>query len=123
MPDAALENGILKLIFKAAGGPDPALGRKGAAKHGATIGQFPICETAPNKFLDRQHAVERALLIEDALAADPGIGAQDHLVPVTDDVFEFPQLRRHHFVAHLLGHSYAVGLDLAVGVIGTKADE
>ena len=50
-------------------------------------------------------------------------GAQDHLVPVTDDVLELPQHRRDRLVAHLLGDGDAVALDLAVGVIGAEADE
>ena len=40
-----------------------------------------------------------------------------------DDFLQFPQHGRHRLVAHLLGHRDAVALDLAVGVVGAKADE
>src|SRR5882724_10595104 len=123
MMDAALENGVLKFELKAAGGPDSALCREGAAEHGAAIRQFSPFEAPRDQFRNRQHGIQRALLVQLALAADPRKRTQDHLVPVTDDVFELPQYGRHHLVAHLLRHGDAVGLDLAVGVIGAQADE
>ena len=42
---------------------------------------------------------------------------------MADDVLELPQRRRDRLVAHLLGDRDAVGLDLAVGVVGAEADE
>src|ERR1700694_6184712 len=72
MPDAALENGVLKFEFKAAGGPDTALRRKRAAEHGATIGQFSTFEAPRDQLGNRQHGIQCALLVQLALAADPG---------------------------------------------------
>jgi hypothetical protein len=42
---------------------------------------------------------------------------------VIDDIFKFPQHRRHRLIAHLLRHSDTIGLDFAVGVIGADADK
>src|ERR1700687_3923486 len=57
MVDAALENGVLEFEFEAAGGPDTALCREGAAKHGATIGQSSTFEAPRDQFGNRQHSV------------------------------------------------------------------
>ena len=45
------------------------------------------------------------------------------MIPVTGDFIEVPQRRRHGLVAHLLGHRDAVGLHLAVSVVGADADK
>src|SRR3954464_16037434 len=42
---------------------------------------------------------------------------------MADDVLELPQFGSNRLVAHLLGNRDAVGFDLAVGVVGTAADE
>src|ERR1700704_6174489 len=102
MPNAALQHGVLEFEFKAAGGADTTLGRKSAAEHGATIRQSLNPEAALNQFCDREHGIERAFLVQHALAADPCMRSQDHLIPVTDDLLEFPQHRRDRLVAHLL---------------------
>src|SRR5439155_8536539 len=70
-----------------------------------------------------QHRVQRALLVEHALALDRGVRAQNHLVPVAGYVLELPQSGCDRFVAHLLGYGDVVGLDLAVGMVGAAADE
>src|SRR5712691_6332078 len=49
-------------------------------------------------------------------------GAQHQLVPVCLHVAEFPQLTAYRLRTHLLRHSHAIGLDLAVGVIRADAD-
>src|SRR3954464_12114993 len=42
---------------------------------------------------------------------------------MADDVLELPQFGSNRLVAHLLGNRDAVGLDLAVGMVGATADE
>src|SRR5260370_41569367 len=123
MPDGALENRVLKFKLKAARRADAAFGGKRAAEHGAAIREPSTSETAVNEFLHRQHAVERAFLVQLALASNPCVGAQDHLIPVTYDVLEFPQHRRDRLVAHLFRHRDAVGLDLPIGMVGASTDK
>src|SRR5260370_27453687 len=101
MPKAALQHGILELELEPARRADAAFGRKGAAEHGVTVRKTLAAEAAMNQFLDRQHGVEGALLVEHARAVDPGMRTQDHLVPVRGDVLVFPQYRRDRLVAHL----------------------
>src|ERR1019366_10772443 len=108
---------------EAAGGANAALRREGAAEHGAAIGESLAAETALNEVGDRKHAVQFAFLIHHERTIDPGIRAQDHLIPVTGNLLQFPQHRRHHLVAHLFRHRDAVGLHLSIGVIGAEADK
>src|SRR2546430_14910305 len=123
MANAALENGVLEFVFEAAARADAALGGEGAAEHGTSIRQSRAAETALNQFLNRQHAIQRAFLVQHARAVDPCERTQNHLIPMINYVVEFPQHRRHWLIAHLFGHRDAIGLNLAVGVIGTKADK
>src|SRR5262249_28309070 len=117
------EHGILELEIEAVRGADAALGGEGAAEHGAAVGELPAFKTARDEVGDREHRIERALLVEHALALDGGPGAQDHPVPMADHVLELPQRGGDRLVAHLLRHGDAVGLNLAVGVVGAAADE
>src|SRR6267142_6077795 len=103
-----LQHRVLQLVFKAVGGTDAALGGEGAAEHRAAVRQSAVLEAALDQFVDREHRIERALLVKLALAVDHRKGAQDHPVPVTDDVLEFPQHRGDRLVAHLLGNGDAV---------------
>src|SRR5687767_11864564 len=70
MPDGALEQRILELVFEAAGRADAALGGEGAAEHGAAVGQALAAKAALDQVLNRQHAVEGAFLVQHALAVD-----------------------------------------------------
>src|SRR5258708_8648676 len=122
MPDHAFQDRVNKLDLKAARRADAAYGRKCAAEHGAAVGKALIAETARNQFPNRQHGVERAFLVKHARAVDPGERAQDHLVPVADDILEFPQHRPDRLVAHLLRPPDTIRFDLAGGVIRADAD-
>src|ERR1700733_10011170 len=123
MADRAFAHGILQLKLEPACGADATLGRERPAKHGAAVRQLSVGKAAREQFRDRQHRVQGSLLIELPLAADPGIRTQDHPVPVTDDLLQFPQRRRDRLFAPLLGDCDAVALDLAVGMVGAEADE
>src|SRR5882724_11637309 len=100
--NAALENGVHQFKVEAARRANAALGRKSAAEHGAAVRQPSASETTINEFFHRKQVIERAFLVQLARAADQGVRTQDHLVPVTGNVFEFPQHRRDRLVAHLL---------------------
>src|SRR5712664_4204161 len=99
--NAALEHGVHELEAEAARRADAALGRKGAAEHGAAVRQPAASKTAVNEFLHRKKVIERAFLVQYTRAADHCVRAQDHFVPVTGDVLEFPKHRRDGLVAHL----------------------
>src|SRR6202790_4676158 len=123
MANAALENGALEFNLEAARRADAALGREGAAEHGAAVRKTAAAETAVNQFLHRQQVVERAFLVQHPRAADPCMRTQDHLIPMAGHVLEFPQHRCDRLVAHLLGDGDAVGFHFPVGVVGASADE
>src|SRR3984893_13345425 len=123
MANAALENGVFELKLKAARRPDTALGCKSTSEHGAAVRKSRAAKAALDQFRDREHAVECAFLVQHPRAVDPGMRTQDHLIPVTDDLLEFPQHGRDRLVAHLLGDRDAVSLHLAVGVVGGGADK
>src|SRR4051812_28548182 len=71
MPDAAVENGILKLKFETAGRANTSLGGKCPAEHRAAIRQSCIAEATLDEFGNRKHRVQRTFLIQHALAIDP----------------------------------------------------
>jgi len=81
MTDLPLQHGVLQFELEPAGRADAALGGKGAAEHGAAVGQAFSAEAAVDEILDRQHGIQRALLIQHPRAVDDGPGAQDHLCP------------------------------------------
>src|SRR3954452_17084262 len=80
--DRALQHGVFQLEIETVGGANTALRRKRAAEHGAAVGEFPSLEATRDQVSDRQHRVQRALLVEHAFALDGGPGAQDHPVPM-----------------------------------------
>src|SRR5580692_4748109 len=103
MANDAVEDGVREFIFKPAGGADAALCREGAAEHSAPVRQPLAAEAALNEVSDRKHAVELALLVQHARATNPCKRTQDHLIPMTGDVLQFPQHGRDGLVTHLLG--------------------
>src|SRR5262249_36594010 len=121
--DRPLQHGIIELELETAGWPDAALGGKGAAEHGAAVRQAPTVEAAPDQLVDRQHGLQRPLLVQLALTPEQGMRAQDHPVPMANHILELPQDRRDRLVAHLLGDRDAVTFDFAVGMVGAAADE
>src|ERR1700733_12233277 len=70
VPNAALEHGVFEFELESARRADAADGGEGAAEHGAAIRKSLAPKTTPDQFLDRQHVIERAFLVEQALAAD-----------------------------------------------------
>src|SRR6516165_6414504 len=68
--DGALQHGILEFIFEAVGWADAALGGKSSAKHRAAVRKLTALKAAPDQFVDRQDRVQRALLVQLALAFD-----------------------------------------------------
>jgi len=71
--DCSLQHGIFEFAFEAVGGADAAFGGKRTAEHRAAVGHFAAGKAAPDQFIDRQDRVKRALLIQLAPAADPGV--------------------------------------------------
>src|SRR5207253_10483495 len=99
--DLPLQHRIFQLELEAISRADAALGGKGAAKHGAAVGQALTAKTAVDQILHRQHGIERAFLVEHPRAIGDGPGAQDQPVPVSNDVLQLPQHRSNRLVAHL----------------------
>src|SRR5262245_9723777 len=64
MADLPLPHRILKLELEAISRADATLGGKGATEHGAAVGQALAAKTAVDQILDRQHGIQRALLIQ-----------------------------------------------------------
>src|ERR1700690_2902079 len=64
MANAALEHGVFEFEPESARRADAADGRESAAEHRAAIREWLAPKTAPDQPLDRQHMVERALLVQ-----------------------------------------------------------
>src|SRR4051795_11521528 len=62
--DRALQHRVFQLEIETVGGANTALRRKRAAEHGAAVREFPTVEATRDEVGDRQHRVERALLVE-----------------------------------------------------------
>ena len=71
MADRAFKHGILKLVFKAAGRPDAAFGRKRSAEHRAAVRQPSISEAASKQFGDVQEMAVRVRSAEQSLRFVP----------------------------------------------------
>jgi len=56
-----------------------------------------------------------------AVAVDR-VAAEQQIVPMIRDVVVEPKCRRDRLVAHLLRNGHAIGLDLAVRMVGADAD-
>src|SRR4029453_6977245 len=114
---------VLDLHVEARRGPYAADRRQGAAEH-RDPGRQGLVAIVPtgDEIARRAHRGEKALLVRHLLAAFLDEAAQDELVPVRLDFLEAPGRAADHLGADLLGLGDAVGLALAVGMVGAARD-
>ena len=101
----------------------PPIAGKRAAEH-RDAGRQALVAVAPagDQVARRADLAQKAFLVGDLLAAFLDEAAQDQLVPVRLDLLEAPGRAADHLGADLLGLGNAVGLELAVGMVGADGD-
>ncbi len=122
MGDLAAMHRVFELETEFLGRAHAAARGERPAEHHRAFGELAILGITLEQVARMPHRADRTLLIELAFAAFGHVRAQDQAVPVRHDLVIGPELRRDRLVAHLLGDADAIGLDLAVGVVGAQAD-
>src|SRR6185437_6212716 len=120
VPQGAPEHRIFQLHLEPARRPDAADRAKRAAKHHRAWRERR--SIARQQVVGPAHAGECAVLVGHACSVDDGEGAQPELVPVTGDVLERPEMVADRLGAELLRQCDALGLGLAIGVVGADGE-